>query len=376
VRSLRYAGGLVAVFLVPWMASGVPSTETYDFSAVTRRVQEWIDRGYYPGAAIVVARGDRVIYQRCFGDYTPHTQVFIASAGKWLVAATIMSLVDAGTLSLDDPASKWLPEFKDDPKGRATIRQMLSHTSGYPAYQPTDRPVDKYQTLVESVRHILPLPPVSTPGEQFQYGGLAMQVAGRVAEVATGMEWEALFQQRMARPLRMAHTHFTPVDPDGGHSPMLGGGARTTLDDYANFLRMVAGNGLFDGTRVLSASAVGELHADQVRGARVRRGEFVEQVRGGRHNGVYGLGEWREEVDAAGHATLVSSPSWAGAYPWIDRTAGVYGVVLTHVDVARAGRDGFSGFYTSPILATMVRDVVARGATRAPLDDKREPRKH
>jgi CubicO group peptidase (beta-lactamase class C family) len=333
---------------------------------VTERVQEWVNRGYYPGAAVRIAKDDRVVYERYFGNYTPETEVLIASAGKWLAAATIMSLVDAGTVSLDDPASKWLPEFKNDPKGGATIRQMLSHTSGYPAYQPRDRPPDKYQTLVESVRHILPLAPVAKPGERFEYGGLAMQVAGRMAEVATGKEWEAIFQQRIAGPLRMAHTHFTPVDQDGGHSPMLGGGARSTLGDYASFLRMIAGNGLFAGRRVLSVNAVRELTADQVRGAKVGTGEFVERVRGRTHEGIYGLGEWREELDAAGNSTLISSPSWAGAYPWIDRTTGVYGVILAHVDVAKANKDGFSGFYSSPILAMMVRDAIARGVRRPP----------
>jgi CubicO group peptidase (beta-lactamase class C family) len=346
------------------MASGPPSADTYDFSAVTRRVQEWIDRGYYPGAAVRVAKDGQVLYQRCFGGYTPRTEVLIASAGKWLAAATIMSLVDAGVLSLDDPAFKWLPELKHDPKGRATIRQMLSHTSGYPPYQPEREPPDKYQTLVESVKHIVSLPPASEPGERFEYGGLAMQVAGRMAEVATGMEWEALFQQRIARRLHMAHTRFTPVEQDGGHSPMLGGGARSTLADYANFLQMLASGGVFDGRRVLSADAIRELEADQVRGARVSPGEFVEHVRGRTHHGLYGLGEWREELDRAGHATLISSPSWAGAYPWMDETAGVYGVMLAHVDVVKANRDGFSGFYSSPILATMVREIVGRARGR------------
>jgi hypothetical protein len=62
--------------------------------------------------------------------------------------------------------------------------------------------------------------------------------------------------------------------------------------------------------------------------------------------------------DAAGNATVIRSPSWAGAYPWIDRTMGVYGVMLVHVDVERAKRDDFLPFYTSPILVTMVRDKI------------------
>jgi CubicO group peptidase (beta-lactamase class C family) len=317
-----------------------------------------MDSHYYPGAGLLVAKDNQVIYERCFGEFTPDTVVLIASSGKWLAAATIMSLVDDGTLSLDDSASKWLPEFKNDPKGSATIRQMLSHTSGYRPYQPNDKPPDKYQTLAESVEHIVPLAPVYKPGERFDYGGLAMQVAGRMAETASGKDWEMLFQERIARPLGMKNTHFTPVDQGGGHSPMLGGGARSTLRDYANFLAMIAGNGQFKGKRVLSEKAVAEMQADQVRGALVKDGEFVQRVRGLKYNGVYGLGEWREQLDRQDKAVLLSSPSWAGAYPWIDKTNGVYGIFIAHVNVEKANRDHFSGFYSSPCLATMVREAV------------------
>ena len=236
---------------------------------------------------------------------------------------------------------------------------MLSHTSGYPPYQPKENPADKYQTLAESVTHILPLAPDYQSGEQFDYGGLAMQVAGRMAEVATGKDWETLFQERIAKPCGMTNTHFTPVDQGGGHSPMLGGGARSNLRDYANFLTMIFNDGMFNGKKVLSANAVREMQADQVRGALVKPGEFVERVRGAKHNGIYGLGEWREQLDSNSNAVLISSPSWAGSYPWIDKAAGVYGVILAHVDGSNVGGDHFSGFYSSPALAQMVRDAIA-----------------
>jgi CubicO group peptidase (beta-lactamase class C family) len=338
------------------------SNSQYDFSTVAEQIQRWMDQHYYPGAGLLAAKDNQVIYEHCFGDFTPDTVVLIASSGKWLAAATIMSLVDDGMLSLDDTASKWLPEFKDDQKGIATIRQMLSHTSGYRPYQPEDKPPDKYQTLAESVEHIVPLASVYKPGERFDYGGLAMQVAGRMAEAAAVKDWETLFQERIARPLGMTNTHFIPVDQGGGHSPMLGGGARSTLRDYANFLAMIAGNGLFKGKRVLSEKAVSEMQADQVLGAQVKSGEFVERVRGLKHNGIYGLGEWREQLDEKGNAVLLSSPSWAGAYPWIDKTAGIYGVFIAHVDVEKANKDHFSGFYSSPALATMVRETVEHPA--------------
>jgi CubicO group peptidase (beta-lactamase class C family) len=284
--------------------------------------------------------------------------VFIASSGKWLAAATIMSLVDEGKLSLDDTPAKWLAGFRDDPKGKATLRQMLSHTSGYPPYQPDNKARDSYQTLAESVEKLLPLPLDYQPGERFDYGGLAMQTAGRMAEVATGKDWETLFQERIAKPCRMTDTHFTPVDQGGGHSPMLGGGARSNLRDYTNFLSMIFNEGRFQGEQVLSKKSVREMQSDQLSGAFVKQPEFPERVRGTKHNAIYGLGEWREELNAKGDAVLISSPSWAGTYPWIDKTTGVYGVIMAHVDGPEVGRDKFSGFYSSPVLAQMTRDIV------------------
>ena len=308
--SLPGAGAICAAALaVAFAGDGeAQNNRDYDFSPITRSIQQWVDKGYYPGAGLLVVKDNQVIYDRSFGHFTPHTVTLIASSGKWLAAATIMSLVDDRTLSLDDAAAKWLPELKNDPKGAATIRQMLSHTSGYRPYQPDDKPPDKYQTLAESVEHIVPLPPVYRPGERFDYGGLAMQVAGRMAEAASGKEWETLFQERIARPLGMTNTHFTPVDQGSGHSPMLGGGARSTLHDYANFLAMIAGKGLFQGRRVLSKKAVAEMQADQVRGATVKHDEFVERVRGRTHNGVYGLGECARAIGPTGPGRARKQP--------------------------------------------------------------------
>jgi len=164
----------------------------------------------------------------------------------------------------------------------------------------------------------------------------------------------------------MKNTHFTPVDQGGGHSPMLGGGACSNLRDYANFLSMIFNGGRFDGNRVLSEKAVREMQADQLRGAFVNQPEFPARVRGTKHDAIYGLGEWREELDAHGDAVLISSPSWAGAYPWIDKTTSVYGVIIAHVGAPGVGRDHFSGFYSSPELAVLVREVIAKSVPDQP----------
>jgi serine-type D-Ala-D-Ala carboxypeptidase/endopeptidase len=332
------------------------SQPVYDFSNLTQKIQGWIDSGYYNGASVIVAKENKIIYKGYFGNYQPGTVAYIASAGKWLTAATIAAVVDEGKLNWNDKVKKWLPEFTDI-KGEATLAQLLSHTAGLPDYQPKDKPIDIYQTLKESVAHIVSLPADTLPGAVFKYGGLAMQVAGRMAELATGKDWETLFRQKIAIQLGMYSTHFTPVDSSGGHAPMLGGGARTNLQDYANFLSMIFNNGVHNGKRILSVKAIKAMQADHIFNARLNRGEFVEKVRGSLRKDVYGLGEWREEVNKKREATLISSPSWAGAYPWIDRQHHVYGFFLTHISNFKKG---FNSFYASPVLAMMVRDVIEK----------------
>ncbi|HKO80474.1 MAG TPA: serine hydrolase domain-containing protein, partial [Chitinophagaceae bacterium] len=117
-----------------------PRKSTYDFSYLRQKIQSWIDSGYYSGASIIIAKDNKIVYKNYFGNYKPETVVFIASAGKWLAAATIAAVVDEGKLNWNDKVKKWLPEFKDV-KGEATLAQLLSHTAGYPDYQPNENPV-------------------------------------------------------------------------------------------------------------------------------------------------------------------------------------------------------------------------------------------
>ena len=331
----------------------------YDFSVLDRKVKSWVDSGYHSGASLMIARDNKIIYEKYFGSYKPETVAYIASAGKWLAAATIAAVVDEGKLAWNDEVGKWLPEFKDK-KGKATLRQLLSHTAGYPDYQPKGQRPDNYQSLKESVTHIVELSADTLAGTKFKYGGLAMQVAGRMAELAYGKSWELIFQEKIAQPLGMRNTHFTPVDETPGHNPMLGGGARTSLRDYMNFLQMFANDGLFNSKVILSKAAVDEISKDQVLGSSVAKGEYVVQVREAYHQGIYGFGVWREEVDEKGKALLISSPSWAGAYPWIDRTTHTYGFLLARV---KENKNGFNAFFASPVLPYLLRDVLKKAGS-------------
>ncbi|MES2519262.1 MAG: serine hydrolase domain-containing protein [Bacteroidota bacterium] len=358
ISNKKSSFGLILIFSMSILSTNaqVFTDKKYDISRIQSKIQSWVDSGYYKGASIMIVKDDKTIYNQYFGTYKPETVVFIASAGKWLAAATIAALVDEGKLSWHDKAKKLLPELKDE-KGEATLAQLLSHTAGYPDYQPKGKPIDIAQSLAVSVANLVDLPADTFAGMKFKYGGLAMQVVGRMAELATGKDWERIFQEKIAQPLGMKSTHFTPVDSSGGHSPMLGGGARASLQDYINFLEMIHHQGMFRGKRILSEKAIKTMQADQIKNANVSKGEFVERVRGSQQKAIYGLGEWREEINKHGDATLISSPSWAGAYPWIDKKNNVYGFFLTHISQFK---NGFSSFYASPILPIMVKEMLEK----------------
>lgn len=326
------------------------------FEYLNAKIKTWVDGGYYDGFAMKIMKDNELLFENYRGGYTDTTALHVASAGKWIASATIAALVDEGILSWDDEVSKYLPGFADVNRD-ATLRQLLSHTSGFPDYHPEGTPRDDYQLLRDAVKHIIDLPADTLPGTKFKYGGLSMQVAGRMAEIASGKNWETLFQEKMAQPLNMKYSYFVPVSLEPGFNPMLGGAFKTCLHDYMNFLNMMANNGKFNGKQILSTLAIEEIEADQVKGAKFSQPEFPANARQNYHNGIYGLGVMREELSEDGTASLISSPGWAGAYPWIDRSNNVYGFCIAKVK-GNAKSEGFSSFWGSAVMPLFARDAI------------------
>jgi CubicO group peptidase (beta-lactamase class C family) len=183
----------------------VAQATEYDFGPITASLKKAVEEAPLDGACLLVIKDGKTIYEQCFGKYTPDTVVAIASSSKWFSSATIMTLVDEGKLKLDDPVSKYLPKFTGK-KGQITIRQLLSHTSGLP---PQNRCLSDFSiTLAEAANQIAEAPLLADPGKEFRYGGVSMQVAGRIAEVVGGKSWEELFQERIAKPLEMKNTSY------------------------------------------------------------------------------------------------------------------------------------------------------------------------
>jgi CubicO group peptidase (beta-lactamase class C family) len=286
---------------------------SYDFTPVSNLIQVAVDTIPLQGASLLLMQNDEIIYGKAFGRYTLHTAIPIASGSKWLSASVIMNLVDKGRISLDDSVSKYIPSFTEL-KGTITIRQLLSHTSGLPG----DLPFLSFPdiTLAQCVDMISQVELLYNPGTEFYYGGVSFQVAGRVAEVAGGKLWATLFNESIRRPLHMVNTTYGQTQ-----NPRIAGGATSALMDYGNLLLMHLNNGIFDSNRILSSEIVYQMQCNQTDSVPIA---FTPQPNDRR----YGLGEWRDIVDAEGNAIQLSSQGEYGFSPWIDLQRNILGVFL------------------------------------------------
>lgn len=325
---LTTLGFFLAAVLFPFIAHADPVTPP---AALLPQLRKMMTDDGVRGVTVLVFRHGQMLYRVDQGDITPDTALPVASASKWMAVALVMTVVDEGKLSLDEPIERRLPVFTGE-AGKITLRQILSFTSGQGSLRGlVDVRQDPRITLAESAHKIAQIPLQDPPGAVFKYGSPALQVAGALVEQATGRTWAQLFQERIGGPLGMTRTTWANplwpnLTPDQVRNPNLQGGAITTADDYGRFLTMLASDGLYQGRRILSVHAVSEMEHAQTRGL-----PMAFEPRSGPEQGLqYALGNWCGGVAENGDCTLVASPGALGTYPWIDRTNGLYGIFFMH----------------------------------------------
>src|SRR4051794_18970510 len=120
---------LAAVCLLVFLLLPSPAVAASPFAPADAAFRTRIREDGLPGGVLLVARGGDVVHRFAVGDTNARTVMPIASASKWLTSATLMTLVDEGKLSLDDPVQQYLPAF-DGGKSAITVRELLSHTTG------------------------------------------------------------------------------------------------------------------------------------------------------------------------------------------------------------------------------------------------------
>jgi CubicO group peptidase (beta-lactamase class C family) len=294
-----------------------------------------VKNGNLPGIVSLVARNGKIVHWKAYGMADNQSgralkrdDIFrIASQSKAITATAVMMLWEEGRFQLDDPVSKYIPEFKNQQvlksfkyadttwtgepvKSEITIRHLLTHTSGigygiidsdeqfkmiYKKAGITDLFTTEKITIAESVKKLSKLPLHHNPGEKFTYSE-GLDVLGYFIEVVSGMPFDQFLKTHIFDPLGMNDTRFyfpeekagrlvavqqkneqgqwvkypvTFYDTDypvkGAKSFFSGGaGLSSTAKDYATFLQMYLNGGELNGVRLLSRTTIEAIMGNQI----------------------------------------------------------------------------------------------------------------
>jgi CubicO group peptidase (beta-lactamase class C family) len=276
---------------------------------------------------VLVWKDGRLVYQKQgSADFTAKTQAPIGNASNWLTAALVMTFVDEGKLSLDDKVSKYIPIFSTYMKSYITIRNCLTNTTGVRGDGegvPKLMQKSKYGSLEEEVNaYASKRDIVTNPGTEFYYSNIGPNIAARVLEVISKKSFDRLMMERILRPLKMRGTSFTNED-GGAINPA--GGARSTANDYINFMAMLLNKGQLGDKRVLSEKAVEEMETAQFVSLPVKYAP--KSIPSGAH---YGLGAWLidETASDANARSAFSCPNMLGTSPFLDKCRNYVAILI------------------------------------------------
>ncbi len=292
-----------------------------------------IEENLIPGAVALIARKGKIVYYKAFGmaDNGPNRplkrdDIFrIASQTKAITSTAVMMLWEQGKFRLDDPISKYIPEFKDaqvldtfndvdstfttkPAEKEITIRHLLTHTSGigygiidnnefrkmYQKAGVTDLFTVKPVTIAANIKTLAKLPLHHSPAEKFSYSE-GLDVLGYFIEIMSGQPFDQYLKDHIFEPLGMNDTYFYVPDskaarvvtvqtkkdgdwtkysnvyydvdyPIKGARTFFSGGAglSSTAKDYATFLQMYLNEGELNGVRLLSRTTVKSIMANQI----------------------------------------------------------------------------------------------------------------
>ena len=216
------AASVTALAAAPAPAAAQPA----DFAA---RAQAMLDAAYPedgPGAAVVVTRAGQILFAggrglADLGTGRPITvdSVFkLGSIVKQFTAALVLHLVAEGRLSLDDPISRFFPDFPR-PAARATVRQLLNHTSGIHDYTKIPGWIAqagiRSWTTDEFVAEIRNRPAEAEPGAVWEYNNAGYAMLGAIVERVTGKPWHEALAERITGPLGLHSIEYAVAGEAG-----------------------------------------------------------------------------------------------------------------------------------------------------------------
>lgn len=360
----------------------------------------YLDTGKLPCMATLISRGGEIALEDYSGTthigsgepIGPHTIFRIYSMTKPITSLAAMMLFEEGKLRLDHDVSRYIPEFADvmvyesgegnniktrKPDRPMKVLDLFTHTSGLTYGFMLQHPVDALyrkekigrpdETLQEMSRRLAKLPLQCSPGDEWWYSH-SIDVLGAIVEIASGMELDAFFRERITGPLGMHDTEFwvpeekidrlmacyqkdaktgetTLADGAGAASrlyakrPTLlngGGGLVSTLRDYHRFCLMILRGGTLDGERIISPKTLEFMRQNHLPFGQTMRDMGKSMFTEVMSDGVgFGLGgSVVTDVVATMQPGSEGTFSWGGlasTYFWIDPEEEIIGIQATQL---------------------------------------------
>jgi len=334
------------------------------FEKAKADIEAGIAAGKIPGGLFLVAKGGQVVNITAVGTegpgdtdpVTPETIFRIYSMTKPIVSVATMQLVEDGKIGLDDPISKYIPEFANPkvlvgngetrPAAREiTVRDLLAHKSGliYGIFDPESELGKMYMaagdtrfdfTDLDLAKAIAALPLRFDPGSAWHYSR-STDVLGAVIEVASGKTLDVLLEEKIFKPLGMDDTHFyleedefsrlaeppatiPPLSTPKVKQPMLsgGGGLNATTEDYFRFVEMLRGKGTYRGVQIIKPETLDTMLVDEIATGVDRKAWFYDALPGAGFGLGFGLIPINPADPAAGKYFTWSG--YAGTNMWVD----------------------------------------------------------
>lgn len=201
--------GCLLTGIAAFAQNTLPAAEQAKVDAIAQQV---LAQTGVPSASVGIVKDGKIAYLRAYGkaeldppvEATPQMRYSIGSISKQFTAAAILILQQQGKLSLDDTVSKWLPALTRS--NEVTLREVLSHTSGYQDYYAEDYSMlpMKHATTVDAILNNWGRKPLDfDPGTQWQYSNTNFVLAGKIVEIVSGMPLMKFLQQNIFTPLDM-----------------------------------------------------------------------------------------------------------------------------------------------------------------------------
>jgi CubicO group peptidase (beta-lactamase class C family) len=262
-----------------------------NFTQVDEIILSAIKDSAFPGAVVLVSKDRKIIYEKSFGHLTyndtsatvtKNTIYDIASLTK-VIATTTAAMIcyDNNLFLLDDPVAKYIPEFSQNGNEKVTIKNLLLHNSGLPAFK---RFYKNYSSADEVIKDIYKTPLSYETGSKTVYSDLGFITLAKIVEQVTGKRFDAFCKEKIFIPLQMNSTFFNPADSllykiapteydnywrnelvwgevHDETASLLNGvsghaGLFSTAKDISNLLLLLLNDGTFNGHQIIKSATV------------------------------------------------------------------------------------------------------------------------